>query len=83
MAKMPRMRNVPIGNFGHTKVKARSTLKEIGMTDAEVVNITPVGEYNRRLIQAYHKTDNPKLRAFIIESLKDHHRKVGTFEKRL
>ena len=83
MTQMPRMKGAVTGNFGKAKVKAGSSLNDIGMTDAEVVKITPVGEYNRRLIQAYHRTDNVKLQKFIIEQLIEHHRRVGTFEVRL
>ena len=83
MTQMPRMKGAVTGNFGKAKVKAGSTLNDIGVTNADVVKITPVGEYNRRLVQAYYRTDNDKLKKFIIEQLHEHHTRVGTFEKRL
>lgn len=83
MTRMPRMRGAITGNFGKAKVKAGSPLISIGESDAEVVRITPVSEYNQRLIQAYHNTQDYKLRRFIVEQLTNFHRQRGTFESRL
>ena len=79
---MPRMSGMVTGNFGVPKVKAGSSLRDIGITDAEVVHITPVSEYNHRLIQAYHNTEDVRLRAFIVEQLTNYHRQRGTYETR-
>jgi hypothetical protein len=83
MTKMPRMTGNVTGNFGVPKRKAGSPLMELGVTDADVVKITPVSEYNHRLIQAFHITNDAKLKRFIIEELQKFHTQRGTFETRL
>lgn len=58
------------GNFGRSKVKANSPLKEIGMTNVKVVNLTTQDDYLKRMSEAYHKTDDPKLKQFIYEEIR-------------
>ena len=58
------------GNFGRAKSKAGSPLKEIGMTNAKVVNLTTQDEYLKKMSEAYHKTDDPKLKKFIYEEIR-------------
>jgi hypothetical protein len=57
------------GNFGRAKVQAGARLNDIGHTNAEVVNITTPGAYMDRLLEAYHKTGDVKLRRFIYNEL--------------
>jgi hypothetical protein len=58
------------GNFGKAKVKSGSSLKEIGMTNCEVVNLTTQDEYLNRMIDAYQKTTDPNLKKFIYEEVR-------------
>lgn len=58
------------GNFGKAKVKAGSTLNDIGVTKAEVINITEKKDYMDRLLKAYHTTDDENLRSFIWNEMK-------------
>ncbi len=58
------------GNFGHNKVKAGSPLRDIGMTNAKVINITTQDDYLHRLHRAYQSTDDVKLKKFIFNEIK-------------
>ena len=58
------------GNFGKQKVKAGSTLSDIGVTSAEVVHVTRPQDYERRLQEALRKTEDPRLIAYIETELK-------------
>ena len=58
------------GNFGRAKVKSGSPLKDIGVTDKKVVNLVTQDQYLNRLIEAYHKTDDLKLKKFIYEQIR-------------
>ena len=58
------------GNFGKAKVKAGSTLDDIGVTKAEVINITEKKDYMDRLLKAYYTTDDENLRSFIWNEIK-------------
>ena len=58
------------GNFGASRIRAGSTLNDIGHTDAEVVNITTPEAYMDRLLEAYHKTDDTNLRRFIYNEIR-------------
>lgn len=58
------------GNFGKNKVRAGSQLSDIGVTNAKVVNITTIDLYLDRLINAYMKTEDKKLKSFIYEEIK-------------
>ena len=58
------------GNFGKSKVKAGSTLNELGVTDAEVVKCATQDEYLNRLYYAFDNTTDPKLRQFIYTEIK-------------
>jgi len=53
------------GNFGRNKVKAGSSMRGIGETNAKVVKMTTQEEYLQRLRNAYGCTDNPRMREFI------------------
>ena len=58
------------GNFGKQKVKAGSTLNELGVTDAEVVKCATQDEYLNRLYYAFDNTNDTKLRQFIYTEIK-------------
>lgn len=61
------------GNFGRSKVKAGSTLQEIGNSSRENVgNFPSPNEYIQRLYAALQKTDDPKLRAFLHSEIRKH-----------
>jgi len=60
-----RTRGNVTGNFGVPKSKAGSPLKDIGVTNAKVVNLTTQEQYLNRLIDAFNQTNDPKMREFI------------------
>jgi hypothetical protein len=65
-----RTKGVHTGNFGSPKVKSGSTLNDIGVTKAKVVNVTRPQDYEERLQKALRETENPRLIAFIESELK-------------
>ena len=67
------------GNFGKQKVKAGSTLNELGVTDAEVVKCATQDEYLNRLYYAFDHTTEPKLRQFIYQEIRKIHIQRGTW----
>jgi hypothetical protein len=58
------------GNFGKNKVRAGSTLNELGVTSAEVVNCITQDEYLSRLQVAFEKTEDPKLKEFVFTEIR-------------
>ena len=52
------------GNWGKKKVKAGSSLSQIGMSSKDVIKVTKPSDYIQRMIQAFHSTDDPKLKEF-------------------
>ena len=58
------------GNFGKSKVKAGSSLKEIGVTKAKVVKVTTQEEYLNRLYTAFDKAEDSKLKGFLYEEIR-------------
>ena len=67
------------GNFGKQKVKAGSTLNELGVTNAEVVKCATQDEYLNRLYYAFDNTTDPKLRQFIYQEIRKIHIQRGTW----
>ena len=67
------------GNFGKSKVKAGSTLNELGVTDAQVVKCATQDEYLNRLYYAFDNTTDPKLRQFIYTEIRKIHVQRGTW----
>ncbi len=53
------------GNFGRNKVKAGSSMRGIGETDAKVVKMTTQEDYLQRLRDAYGVAESPRMRQFI------------------
>ena len=58
------------GNFGRNKVKAGSSIQQLGVTNAKVVNITKQEDYLNRLREALEKTNDAKLKEFIYNEIK-------------
>ena len=67
------------GNFGKQKVKAGSTLNELGVTDAQVVKCATQDEYLNRLYYAFDNTTDPKLRHFLHQEIRKIHIQRGTW----
>jgi hypothetical protein len=67
------------GNFGKSKVKAGSTLNELGVTDAQVVKCATQDEYLNRLYYAFDNTTDSKLRQFIYTEIRKIHIQRGTW----
>ncbi len=58
------------GNFGKNKVRAGSTLNDIGMSSKESIKCTTQDEYLNRLYYAFDNTSDPKLRRFIYSEIR-------------
>lgn len=67
---IPKMQNVPIGNFGSPKRTREAYNSGIGVTNAKVVKITTKDEYLNRLYTAFDATTDPKLKKFIFEEIR-------------
>ena len=67
---IPKMKNVPIGNFGYAKVKAGSSLRDIGVTSVEKLNISTKDDYLKRLYIAFETTTDQKLKEFVYTQIK-------------
>jgi len=67
------------GNFGKQKVKAGSTLNELGVTNAEVVKCATQDEYLNRLYYAFDHTTDPELRRFLYQEVRKIHIQRGTW----
>jgi hypothetical protein len=58
------------GNFGRPKSKAGSSLRDIGVTNVKVVNITKQEDYLKRLYVAFENTNDENLKKFIYTEIK-------------
>lgn len=58
------------GNFGAPRVKANSSLNDIGVTNAKVVKCITQDEYLSRLYYAFDSTVDEKLRQFLYTEIK-------------
>jgi len=67
------------GNFGKSKVKAGSTLNEIGMSTKETIKCATQDEYLIRLYHAFDNTTDSKLRQFIYTEIRKIHVQRGTW----
>jgi len=65
-----RTQGVVSGNFGRAKVKAGSSLRDIGVTSVKVVNITKQEDYLKRLYSAFENTNDENLKKFIYTEIK-------------
>ncbi len=67
------------GNFGKAKVKAGSTLNDIGMTSKESIRCTTQDEYLNRLYYAFDNTSDNDLKKFIYSEIRKIHVQRGTW----
>jgi hypothetical protein len=58
------------GNFGRNKVRAGSTLMEIGMSNVKNVKVTTQDEYLQRMYDTLDKTTDKKMTIFAQEEIK-------------
>lgn len=58
------------GNFGVPKSKSGSSLQTLGETKGSVGNLPTQQEYLNRMIEAYNKTTDIKLKKFIFEEIR-------------
>lgn len=58
------------GNFGRNKVRAGSTLMEIGMTNAKTVRVTTQNEYLQRMYDTLKVSTDKKLTIFAQEEIR-------------
>ena len=58
------------GNFGRNRVKANSPLRDIGVTNAKVVNITTPNDYLKRLYLVLNTTEDAKMKKFAYDEIK-------------
>ncbi len=77
-SELLRTKGAVTGNFGKAKVKAGSTLSDLGTSDRESVgNLPTQDEYVQRLKFALQKTTDERLKAFIrSEIAKANNRKI-------
>lgn len=68
------------GNFGKSKVKSGSTLKDIGVTKTKVLNLTTQDEYLQRLITAFQSTTDLYLKNFIYDEIRKIKIQRGTWK---
>jgi len=68
------------GNFGKSRVKAGSALKDIGVTNVKVLNLTTQDEYLQRMITAYHSTTDINLKKFIYNEIRKIEIQRGTWK---
>lgn len=67
------------GNFGKAKVKAGSTLTEIGMSTAKTIKCMSQDEYLNRLYVAFDNTTDLKLKKFIYTEIRNIHIQRGAW----
>ena len=67
------------GNFGKNRVKAGSTLNEIGMSTKETIKCVTQDEYLSRLYYAFDNTTDEKLKQFIYTEIRNIHIQRGTW----
>ena len=58
------------GNFGKNKVVSGSSMRDIGVTKAKVVNVVKQEDYLKRLYAAFENTNDEKLKQFISFEIK-------------
>ena len=67
------------GNWGKSKVKAGSTLNEIGMSTKETIKCATQDEYLNRLYYAFDNTEDQKLKQFLYTEIRKIHVQRGTW----
>lgn len=58
------------GTISQPRRKAGSPLKDIGVTNVEVVKVNTTENYLNRLYTAFETTDDPKLKKFLYEEIR-------------
>jgi hypothetical protein len=58
------------GNFGRSKVKANSPLRDIGVTNVKVVNVVKQEDYLKRLYLVLNTTEDAKMKKFAYDEIK-------------
>ena len=58
------------GNFGRAKSKAGSPLRDIGVTNAKVVNVVKQEDYLKRLYLVLNTTEDAKMKNFAYDEIK-------------
>ena len=58
------------GNFGRAKSKAGSPLRDIGVTNAKVVNVVKQEDYLNRLYLVLNTTEDAKMKNFAYDEIK-------------
>lgn len=67
------------GNFGRNKVRAGSTIMEIGMSNKETIKCATQDDYLNRLYVAFDETSDAKLKQFIYTEIRKIHVQRGTW----
>ena len=57
------------GNFGKAKVKAGSSLNEIGVSTKETIHVTKRSDYIDRMISLFYNTEDNNMRRFAYHEL--------------
>lgn len=57
------------GNWGKSKVKAGSSLNEIGLSTKDVINVTKRSDYIDRMIRLFYDTEDKKMKHFAYTEL--------------
>jgi hypothetical protein len=58
------------GAVSQPRRKAGSSMRDIGITKAKVLNLTTQDEYLQRMITAYHSTTDINLKKFIYDEIR-------------
>ena len=58
------------GNFGRPKTKAGSSLRDIGVTNAKVINITTPNDYLNKMYYVLDNTTDSKMKQFAYNEIK-------------
>ena len=67
------------GNFGKSKVRAGSSLVDIGLSNRETIKCTTQNEYLNRLYVAFDEATDDKLKRFIYTEIRKIHIQRGTW----
>ena len=57
------------GNFGKSKVKAGSSLSDIGMSSKDVIKVTKRSDYIDRMIKLFYDSEDKKMKHFAYTEL--------------
>jgi hypothetical protein len=58
------------GNFGRPKTKAGSSLRDIGVTNAKVINITTPNDYLNKMYYVLDNATDSKMKQFAYNEIK-------------